>query len=60
MQIPDFFVNLQIVFACLEKVGDLGLCFLSFLVLRYLAESQSLNPNHQLPSTNPYDITANH
>jgi hypothetical protein len=22
---PTFFVNLQIVFACLEKVGDLGI-----------------------------------
>jgi hypothetical protein len=27
---PTFFVNLQIVFACLEKVGDLGVYQVSF------------------------------
>jgi len=28
---PTFFVNLQIVFACLEKVGDLGIYMLLLL-----------------------------
>ncbi len=37
---PTFFVNLQIVFACLEKVGDLNHCFLSFLMRSYLFAKQ--------------------
>jgi len=37
---PRLFLNLQIVFACLEKVGDLNLCFLSFLMPSYLFAKQ--------------------
>jgi len=36
-------VNLQIVFACLEKVGDLNLCFLSFLMPNYLVSDVRWN-----------------
>ena len=41
---PTFFANLQIVFACLEKVGDLNLCFLSFLMPSYLDRGAGQSP----------------
>ena len=40
---PTFFVNLQIIFAYLEKVGDLNLCFLSFLMPNYLVSDVTWN-----------------